>query len=54
MIKVEDWVQWLTLVIPAIWKAEIRRVSLGSQPEQKVNLTLVSTTSWTLVTQEAR
>jgi hypothetical protein len=26
------WVQWLTAIIPAIWEAEIRRITIWGQP----------------------
>jgi hypothetical protein len=31
--------QCLTLVIPAIWEAEIRRIKVQGQPKQKVSET---------------
>jgi hypothetical protein len=33
------WVQWLILVIPATWEAEIRKITVQCQPRQKVSKT---------------
>jgi hypothetical protein len=35
-----SWARWLTPRIPATLEAEIRRISGGNQPGQKVNETL--------------
>jgi hypothetical protein len=36
----EAW--WLTSIIPATWKEEIRRIAIQGWPRQKVNETLIS------------
>jgi hypothetical protein len=32
-----SWAWWLTLVIPAVWGAEVRRIVARGQPKQKVS-----------------
>jgi hypothetical protein len=36
------WAQWLSPVIPAIWKVEIRRIVVQGQPGQKTHKTHLS------------
>jgi hypothetical protein len=40
--EIGGWVQWLTLIIPATWEAEIRRIAFGGLSRQKVSETLIS------------
>jgi hypothetical protein len=34
--------QWLTAIILATWEAEIKRITVGGQTQQKVHETLIS------------
>jgi hypothetical protein len=45
-LKATSWGQWLTLVIPATWEAEIKRIEVWGQPRQTVPEIPFSTNSW--------
>jgi hypothetical protein len=42
----EKPVQWFTLVIPAIWEAEIGMITFGGQPREKVSQIPSQQVSW--------
>jgi hypothetical protein len=42
-ISTSNWAQWHAPVIPAVWEAELRRITIPGQPRQKSLQDLTST-----------